>query len=114
MLPLEIFPILSLQLPPGTLVISRELSSIYDDDWYHDFLSLKCPGKILWKQTTYKDRYIKYCQAGKLYKYKNGKILPCGDNITYSAHGELYIKGKLYDTGVIAIDAMVYIKEYEL
>ncbi len=124
MFPQEIFYIISLQLPPGTLAVNKELSALYQDSWYKDYLEVQCPGGKLWKQTTYKDRYGKFLQSGKISSYQCEKINQCigygiaaasinaytdKEDMILNFNGELYMGNTLIDSNVVAIDIGTYI-----
>lgn len=126
MFPQEIFRLLSLQLPPGTLAINKQLSLMYDDTWYEDYLQLQCPGVKLWKQTSYRDRYNKFLQSGTISNYRDQEIVQCigwgiaaasinaytdCEDMILNFNGELYMDNVLIDTQVIAIDTGTYITD---
>lgn len=126
MFPREIYRLISLKLSPGTLAINQELNSIYDDTWYEDHLRLQCPGVTdLWKQTSYKDRYIKFLQSGQISKkegyigwgttaaavvdYSDGK----DHDMILNFNGDLFMDGVVIATKVISIDTNTYVTQYE-
>lgn len=124
MFPSEIFRLISLLLPPGKLAITCQLSAMYSDTWYEDYLTKLCPDVQLWKQTSYRDRYKKFLQSGKICKYKRGKLSSWigrgvaaadteNNNMILTFNGDLYMGDALIDNHVIAIDSCTYIKEWE-
>jgi len=129
-LPLEVIRIISLMLKVLTLSINKSYYEIYNDDWYYDYLISLYPDVNLWKQTTYKDLYIKSlstfnikctdyinmlgCYKPSLYFHKFPiKCIEAYRTKNYKQlmltfNGELYLDNNLLDINVVTINSCSY------
>lgn len=134
MFPLEILRVLSLHLPPHTLAVSTQLTKMYDDQWYHDFLHHRHPELVLSPCPGYRELTKKYMESGNVYrvpfKTDNINCLSVGveklwgrwikvgamgnnEDILLNFTGDAFLNNTLLDTRVIDVDSYTYIKDFE-
>jgi hypothetical protein len=129
MLHFDILRLISLQLDPYELSISKELHIMYNDAWYYDKLVLLYPDLNLFTTTDYKDLYKKSLMQGNISYYTSisyvlinikgikgikASQIDGGDNLILTFNGDLWCDDTILDKNVIDISYNAYIKTKEL
>jgi hypothetical protein len=103
--PIELLKVIALKSAPGKLLtVNKKLSSIYDEDYYCQYLTITYPNKDLWKTTTYKNLFLKQTTP-----HKNISLYALDDDTDYHLildfNGDLWWSHnkKLVDTHVTDI-----------
>ena len=132
LLPNDIFFTISLFLPSHKFsLVCKSFADFYDEEWYHQALSVKYPSSALWKPTyhKFKDLYESSLKSGNFCKFSFGQfiepMLPIQgvkiSNVTKTIQLILSFDGiltvinnvvhKILDTNVTDITDNYYIKE---
>jgi hypothetical protein len=138
MLHFDILRLISLQLDPYELSISKELHIMYNDTWYYDKLVLLYPDLNLFTTTNYKDLYKKSLMQGDIFyctsignsyvpinkkgikasQIANNRLRPynpsISNNLILTFNGNLWCDDVFLDKNVIDISYDAYIKTKEL
>jgi hypothetical protein len=101
-LPNELLKLIALKIyPDNLLTVNKQLSSIYDEDYYCQYLTVTYPQKNLWKITTYKNLFLraKVPRIAKLVTQENYKKNYC---LILDFNGDLWWNSnkKIIDTHV--------------
>lgn len=121
LLPLELLQLISYKLPLGTLSACKELSKIYDDNWYNNYCEynygMKGDKNLYYKSmrtgTIYKTDYDKLENEVKLNikGIKASGVRHSSKTLILTFDGKLYMDDELIDVDVSDIDYSCYIKK---